>query len=521
VLCPCLSTAVGGTGLYRNRAICRGAACTRAGRNSMTADDDLRNSARKVFEIAHEELFIDEELLGKKLFIDFKIGDADIKYKFPNVQTNSEEEGPGCGEKGGVPLRWVECLDGALVLFRLGLLVLAVCSVQERSGPNKCFTTWAGHNRTYRNKWFKLALLALLVPWVSAMAATMKTPPDGDGTGAHHGDGTGANRGESAESDVHTSTRPSSPRPSLPPLLLLTLTTPPPPIRVPVWVPSPPPPWSPLMALPCTVLPCTEASKVPGLYQGLQLAMPKYRRELQIQVSTSAGLTSALANTAVCCIVLASGTYYLSAELSITRSVILEAAVAGSVILNAHASSASSRRRVLNINPGSTGAVQLIGLNITGGYLFSVRARMFKSPHRPHGKLTFRSLLAGWWCLCLFRHSDHLIVHHQWEHSLWLCASSSSKVPNAPMGNSRFARCLQGGGVLVYSGTVMITSSSIYGNTAGTVRAHLQKSGKCLADMPNSTLAILPWNCTPGSCTCQQRLQTSHRPMGKLLTRLL
>jgi hypothetical protein len=43
------------------------------------------------------------------------------------------------------------------------------------------------------------------------------------------------------------------------------------------------------------------------------------------------------------------------------------------------------------------------------------------------------SLFAGWWCLCLFRHSDHLIVHHQWEHS-WLCARSSSKVPIAPMG---------------------------------------------------------------------------------------
>jgi hypothetical protein len=123
------------------------------------------------------------------------------------------------------------------------------------------------------------------------------------------------------------------------------------------------------------------------LYQGLQLAMPSHRRELQTQVSTSAGLTSALANTAVCCIVLASGTYYLSAELSITRSVILEAAVAGSVILNAQASS-SSQRRVLNINPGSTGAVQLIGLDITGGYLSSnVRAHIqnFPSPRWEHG----------------------------------------------------------------------------------------------------------------------------------------
>jgi len=101
--------------------------------------------------------------------------------------------------------------------------------------------------------------------------------------------------------------------------------------------------------------------------------MPSHRRELQTQVSTSAGLLSALAYTAVGRIVLAPGTYNLIAELSITRSVILEAAVADSVILNAQASS-SSPRRVVNINPGPSGAVQLIGLNITGGYSNSVRA---------------------------------------------------------------------------------------------------------------------------------------------------
>jgi hypothetical protein len=96
--------------------------------------------------------------------------------------------------------------------------------------------------------------------------------------------------------------------------------------------------------------------------------VPSQRRELQTQVSTIAGITSALANTAVVRIVLAPGTYYLSAQLSINRSVILEAAVAGTVILNAQASS-SSQRCVLNINPGSLGVVQVIGLNITGGFL--------------------------------------------------------------------------------------------------------------------------------------------------------
>ncbi len=59
--------------------------------------------------------------------------------------------------------------------------------------------------------------------------------------------------------------------------------------------------------------------------------------------------------------------------------------------------------------------------------------RDLESSHRPNGKLTFCSLLAGRWCRSPGWHSDHLIVHHQWEHS-WPCARSSSKVPNAPMG---------------------------------------------------------------------------------------
>jgi hypothetical protein len=108
------------------------------------------------------------------------------------------------------------------------------------------------------------------------------------------------------------------------------------------------------------VLPCTEASDIPGLYS--EQLVPSHRRELQTAVSTTTGLTSALANTAFGRIVLASGTYYLSAELSITRSVILEAAVTGSVVLDA-----GNAFRVLTINPGSLGVVQLIGLNITGG----------------------------------------------------------------------------------------------------------------------------------------------------------
>jgi hypothetical protein len=127
------------------------------------------------------------------------------------------------------------------------------------------------------------------------------------------------------------------------------------------------------------MLPCNEASDVPGLYRGLQLALPSHHRELQTQVSTVASLLSALANTTLGRIVLAPGTYNLTAELSITKSLILEAAVTGSVILNAQASS-SSPRRVLNINPGSLGVVQVIGLNMTGSYQDQVCAQIRKFP---------------------------------------------------------------------------------------------------------------------------------------------
>jgi hypothetical protein len=50
-------------------------------------------------------------------------------------------------------------------------------------------------------------------------------------------------------------------------------------------------------------------------------------------------------------------------------------------------------------------------------------------------------------------------------------ARSCSKVPIAPMGDSRFARCLQGGGVTVWGGTVSMVNSQIYSNTATYVLA--------------------------------------------------
>ena len=85
-------------------------------------------------------------------------------------------------------------------------------------------------------------------------------------------------------------------------------------------------------------------------------------------VSNTVDLTGALANYRVERIVLAPGTYNLTAQLSVTRSIVIEAAVAGSVVLHARASP-SSQRRVLFISPGSLGVVRLSGIHITGGYI--------------------------------------------------------------------------------------------------------------------------------------------------------
>ncbi len=187
-----------------------------------------------------------------------------------------------------------------------------------------------------------------------------------------------------------------------------------------------------------TCLPCTHVSTNPSLCSSYAEAQTNCRAScglcppppppppsLTLTLSTVAGLTSALANPAVGRIVLAPGTYILNAELSITRSVILEAAAGATVTLQVTLN-AQARSRVLIVDPGSSGVVQLIGLGITGGYPDYVRAtETLQISHRPNVK---------------FSHVSRM--------------------------------CLQsGGGVRVNSGTVTITSSSIYGNTADIVRA--------------------------------------------------
>ena len=68
-------------------------------------------------------------------------------------------------------------------------------------------------------------------------------------------------------------------------------------------------------------------------------------------------------------------------------------------------------------------------------------------------------------------------------------AAETLKSSHHPHGRRRFARCLQGGGVYVSSGTVTISSCTISGNTASYVRAHVQNfpiapMGKLLMCLP-------------------------------------
>ena len=86
-----------------------------------------------------------------------------------------------------------------------------------------------------------------------------------------------------------------------------------------------------------------------------------------VTVSTVPQLMSALSDSGIDNIAISSGTYQLSAELHITRSVTIEAVPRGSVVLDAGASS-SDRRRVMRIDVAATDTVELVGLNITGGY---------------------------------------------------------------------------------------------------------------------------------------------------------
>ena len=83
--------------------------------------------------------------------------------------------------------------------------------------------------------------------------------------------------------------------------------------------------------------------------------------------STVACLTSTLGtDLSIDRIVLAPGHYALSAQLSVTRQMTIEAAVSYSVVIDAQAVTAGVARRVLSVD-ASTSIVHLTGLNLTGG----------------------------------------------------------------------------------------------------------------------------------------------------------
>ena len=102
---------------------------------------------------------------------------------------------------------------------------------------------------------------------------------------------------------------------------------------------------------------------------------------------------------------------------------------------------------------------------------------MWKLPIAPMGfsHVLFCAWHAGRRCLHRERQGDLLIVHHHWQHSYPLCACSCSKLPIAPMG--RWLTCPNR------------LSSFVFGLIFGSIR-----------DM-----------------YVQPRLQTSHRPHGRLM----
>ena len=102
----------------------------------------------------------------------------------------------------------------------------------------------------------------------------------------------------------------------------------------------------------------------------MQLTPRPLTRRIWQPPSIATGVSSRTG--AVSKIVLAAGTYELDSDMCdtsaicIDRAVTIEAEVPGSVVLDAKGS-ASTNRRVFNVQ--SSGAAELIGLNITGGYV--------------------------------------------------------------------------------------------------------------------------------------------------------
>ena len=100
----------------------------------------------------------------------------------------------------------------------------------------------------------------------------------------------------------------------------------------------------------------------------------------EVSASTVGEFTAAVGNSAVDKILLAAGTYELtsnvcssSSAVCIDRALTIEAEVPGAVVLNA-----MGVRRVFEIQ--SNGTIELVGLNMTGGYSSDVQSARLLNP---------------------------------------------------------------------------------------------------------------------------------------------
>ena len=138
----------------------------------------------------------------------------------------------------------------------------------------------------------------------------------------------------------------------------------------------------------------------------------------EVSASTVGEFIAAVSNSAVDKILLAAGTYYLTSDMCtargesavcIDRALTIEAEVPGAVVLNA-----MGGRRVFEIQSGGT--VELIGLNITGGYTSAVQSVCLLNLlqhflHRPV-ELTAISLFVGRRSTDQWRYSDDDGLQH-------------------------------------------------------------------------------------------------------------
>ena len=150
-------------------------------------------------------------------------------------------------------------------------------------------------------------------------------------------------------------------------------------------------------------------------------------------MSGVAGLTAALANPLLDHILLEAGTYPLISPLLIERSVVLEAAQPGTVVLDGLGVS-----RVLSIGLlGLSLAVELIGLNITRGRSIIASVSQTKLSIAPMNKLQVFTLflLAGWRRLHRRRRSHFHQLQHLREH----CRLGESPPPKSPPRNMSIA----------------------------------------------------------------------------------